>query len=99
MSEKLRVAELTELVETQREQLRRYEGRLRDLIRAYKSLQKEKEALEASVKALSVVQEEDGEEEEVVSRETGPDHKVEERDEGKKRMNSESLHFRKDNTF
>ena len=85
MSEKLRVAELTELVETQREQLRRYEGRLRDLIRAYKSLQKEKEALEASVKALSVVQEEDGEEEEVVSRETGSDHKVEERDEGKKR--------------
>ena len=89
MSEKLRVAELTELVETQREQLRRYEGRLRDLIRAYKSLQKEKEVLEASVKALSVVQEEDGEEEEeVVLRETGPDHKVEERDEGKKRMNS-----------
>ena len=86
MSEKLRVAELTELVETQREQLRRYEGRLRDLIRAYKSLQKEKEVLEASVKALSVVQEEDGEEEEeVVLRETGPDHKVEERDEGKKR--------------
>ena len=96
MSEKLRVAELTELVETQREQLRRYEGRLRDLIRAYKSLQKEKEALEASVKALSVVQEEDGEEEEeVVLRETGPDHKVEERDEGKKRMNSESLEFQK----
>ena len=88
MSEKLRVAELTELVETQREQLRRYEGRLRDLIRAYKSLQKEKEALEASVKALSVVQEEDGEEEEVVSRETGPDYRVEERDEGKKRLNS-----------
>ena len=57
------MAELTELVESQREQLRRYEARLRDLVRAYKSLQKEKEALEASVKALSVVHEEDHEDE------------------------------------
>ena len=63
MSERLRVAELTELVESQREQLRRYEARLRDLVRAYKSLQKEKEALEASVKALSVVHEEEHEDE------------------------------------
>ena len=58
------MAELTELVESQREQLRRYEGRLRDLVRAYKSLQKEKEALEASVQALSVVHEEEHEEDE-----------------------------------
>jgi len=47
------LAELTQTVETQQDQLRRYEGRLRDLVRAYKSLQNEKEALEVSVKALS----------------------------------------------
>ena len=81
MSEKLRVSELTELVETQREQLRRYEGRFRDLVRAYKSLQKEKEALEASVKALSVVQEEDGEE--LVAESEEPAKGREEHDDGK----------------
>ena len=81
MSERLRVAELTELVETQREQLRRYEGRLRDLVRAYKSLQKEKEALEASVKALSVVHEEEVEEGEGEGGEEGKKEEIVETEE------------------
>ncbi len=45
--------DLLETIEKQKDQLSRYEGRLRDVVRAYKSLSKEKEALEASVKALS----------------------------------------------
>lgn len=53
MSEKLRYTELVSTIESQKDQLRRYESRLRDLIRAYKGLQKEKDALEASVFALS----------------------------------------------
>ncbi|XP_071501673.1 GRIP and coiled-coil domain-containing protein 1-like [Diadema antillarum] len=47
--------ELLETVEKQKEDLDRYKGRLRDLAVAYRSLVKEKEALEASVKALSTV--------------------------------------------
>ena len=64
MSEKQRISELTSMVDSQREQLKRYEARLRDIIRAYKSLQKEKEALEASLNALSVLDDEVEEEEE-----------------------------------
>nr|XP_054761741.1 GRIP and coiled-coil domain-containing protein 1-like [Lytechinus pictus] len=45
--------ELLETVEKQKEELDRYKGRLRDLAVAYRSLVKEKEALEASVKALT----------------------------------------------
>ncbi|KAE8616902.1 hypothetical protein XENTR_v10008923 [Xenopus tropicalis] len=49
--------ELQEQVETQRKQLQQYQGRLKDVVRAYKSLQKEKEALEASLHVLSTTQE------------------------------------------
>ncbi|KAM9313455.1 GRIP and coiled-coil domain-containing protein 1 [Gastrophryne carolinensis] len=49
--------ELQELVETQRKQLLQYQTRLKDVVRAYKSLQKEKEALEASLHVLSASQE------------------------------------------
>ncbi|KAM5172046.1 GRIP and coiled-coil domain-containing protein 1 [Mantella aurantiaca] len=45
--------ELQEAVETQRKQLLQYQSRLKDVVRAYKSLQKEKEALEASLRVLS----------------------------------------------
>ncbi|KAK7896719.1 hypothetical protein WMY93_022044 [Mugilogobius chulae] len=46
--------ELLELVESQKKQLVQYQTRFRDVVRAYKSLLKEKEALEASLKVLSV---------------------------------------------
>ncbi|XP_053113071.1 GRIP and coiled-coil domain-containing protein 1 [Hemicordylus capensis] len=44
---------LLETVEVQKQQLQQYQVRLRDVVRAYKSLLAEKEALEASLKALS----------------------------------------------
>ncbi|XP_043355997.1 GRIP and coiled-coil domain-containing protein 1 isoform X4 [Dermochelys coriacea] len=46
--------DLLETIETQKKQLLQYQTRLKDVVRAYKSLLKEKEALEASLKALSV---------------------------------------------
>ncbi|XP_038074748.1 GRIP and coiled-coil domain-containing protein 1-like [Patiria miniata] len=45
--------DLLETIEKQKDQLSRYESRLRDVVQAYKNLSKEKEALEASVQALS----------------------------------------------
>lgn len=45
--------ELIKIVEAQKEQLVRYETRLRDVVRAYKNLLQEKEALEASVNVLT----------------------------------------------
>jgi len=44
---------LREIIENQKEQLSRYEKKLRDVIQAYKSIIKEKEALEASLVALN----------------------------------------------
>ncbi|KAM8705928.1 hypothetical protein ACLKA7_010256 [Drosophila subpalustris] len=46
-----RQRELEELVSTQKEQLSRYEKRLKDVVAAYKGLLKEKEALETSLAA------------------------------------------------
>ncbi|NXO65079.1 GCC1 protein, partial [Phainopepla nitens] len=51
--------ELLETVETQKQQLLRFQARLKDVVHAYKSLLKEKEALEASLKVLSVSHEGD----------------------------------------
>lgn len=51
--------ELLETIESQKKQLLQYQARLKDVVRAYKSLLKEKEALEASVKVLSVSHEAD----------------------------------------
>ncbi|NWV78231.1 GCC1 protein, partial [Dasyornis broadbenti] len=51
--------ELLETIETQKQQLLRFQARLKDVVRAYKSLLKEKEALEASLKVLSVSHERD----------------------------------------
>ncbi|XP_072097767.1 GRIP and coiled-coil domain-containing protein 1 [Mobula birostris] len=51
--------ELLDTIETQKKQLLQYQTRLRDVVRAYKSLLKEKEALEASLKVLSASQEAD----------------------------------------
>lgn len=48
--------ELLDMVESQKKQLIQYQTRFRDVVRAYKSLLKEKEALEASLKVLSVTQ-------------------------------------------
>lgn len=45
--------ELVKLVDAQKEQLNRYETRFRDVVRAYKNLLQEKEALEATVKVLT----------------------------------------------
>ncbi|XP_055017107.1 GRIP and coiled-coil domain-containing protein 1 [Boleophthalmus pectinirostris] len=51
--------DLLETVESQKKQLVQYQTRFRDVVRAYKSLLKEKEALEASLKVLSVSQDVD----------------------------------------
>ncbi|XP_073245762.1 GRIP and coiled-coil domain-containing protein 1-like [Porites lutea] len=45
--------ELIKIVEAQKEQLTRYETRLRDVVHAYKNLLSEKDALEASVNVLT----------------------------------------------
>ncbi|NXB94893.1 GCC1 protein, partial [Vidua chalybeata] len=45
--------ELLETIEAQKQQLLRFQARLKDVVHAYKSLLKEKEALEASLKVLS----------------------------------------------
>ncbi|XP_071079295.1 GRIP and coiled-coil domain-containing protein 1-like [Haliotis cracherodii] len=47
-------SDLQNIVESQKEQIQKYESKLRDVVRAYKGLVKEKEALEASLKVLSV---------------------------------------------
>ncbi|KAM9172771.1 GRIP and coiled-coil domain-containing protein 1 isoform 1-T3 [Pangshura tecta] len=51
--------DLLETVESQKKQLLQYQTRLKDVVRAYRSLLKEKEALEASLKVLSVSHETD----------------------------------------
>ncbi|XP_062990500.1 GRIP and coiled-coil domain-containing protein 1 [Elgaria multicarinata webbii] len=51
--------DLLETIELQKQQLLQYQLRLKDVVRAYKSLLKEKEALEASLKVLSVSHEVD----------------------------------------
>lgn len=51
--------ELLDTIETQKKQLIQYQTRFKDVVRAYKSLLKEKEALEASLKVLTVSQEVD----------------------------------------
>ena len=53
VGERLSRRELVETIDTQKEQLSRYETRLRDVVRAYKGLAKEKEALEKSLSAIS----------------------------------------------
>ncbi|KAM6985667.1 GRIP and coiled-coil domain-containing protein 1 [Aplochiton taeniatus] len=49
--------ELLDTIESQKKQLIQYQTRFKDVVRAYKSLLKEKEALEASLKVLTVSQE------------------------------------------
>ncbi|XP_023664761.1 GRIP and coiled-coil domain-containing protein 1 [Paramormyrops kingsleyae] len=51
--------ELLDTIEAQKKQLIQYQTRFKDVVRAYKSLLKEKEALEASLKVLTVSQEAD----------------------------------------
>ncbi|KAG1953264.1 GRIP and coiled-coil domain-containing protein 1 [Pimephales promelas] len=51
--------ELQETIELQKKQLVKYQTRFKDVVRAYQSLIKEKEALEASLKVLSISQEVD----------------------------------------
>lgn len=46
--------ELLETIESQKKQLTQYQTRFKDVVQAYKSLLKEKEALEASLKVLTV---------------------------------------------
>lgn len=47
--------ELVQQLDQQKEQLGHYEARLKDVVRAYKSLQKEKEALESGLKASTLL--------------------------------------------
>ena len=56
--------ELLEVIAQQKEQLSRYETRLKDVVRAYKGLAKEKETLEASLKAITAAVNEEREDEE-----------------------------------
>ncbi|XP_061085562.1 GRIP and coiled-coil domain-containing protein 1 [Conger conger] len=51
--------ELLETIEAQKKQMVQYQTRFKDVVRAYKSLLKEKDALEASLKVLTVSQEVD----------------------------------------
>ncbi|XP_049617466.1 GRIP and coiled-coil domain-containing protein 1 [Syngnathus scovelli] len=51
--------ELLETLESQKKQLAQYQSRFKDVVHAYKSLLKEKEALEASLKVLSTSQDAD----------------------------------------
>ncbi|NXP73735.1 GCC1 protein, partial [Ramphastos sulfuratus] len=51
--------DLLETIESQKKHLLQYQLRLKDVVRAYKSLLKEKEALEASLKVLSTSHEAD----------------------------------------
>ncbi|XP_071358949.1 GRIP and coiled-coil domain-containing protein 1 [Trachinotus anak] len=51
--------ELLDTIESQKKQLVQYQTRFKDVVQAYKSLLKEKEALEASLKVLTVTQEVD----------------------------------------
>ncbi|XP_041832888.1 GRIP and coiled-coil domain-containing protein 1 isoform X2 [Melanotaenia boesemani] len=51
--------ELLDTIESQKKQLVQYQTRFKDVVRAYKSLLKEKEALEASLKVLTVTQDVD----------------------------------------
>lgn len=51
--------ELLDAIEVQKKQLVKYQTRFKDVVRAYQSLLKEKEALEASLKVLSISQEVD----------------------------------------
>ncbi|XP_026469851.1 uncharacterized protein LOC113373792 [Ctenocephalides felis] len=51
--DKQSIVELQTLVSKQKEQLTRYENRLRDLLTAYKGLFKEKEALEITLATFS----------------------------------------------
>ncbi|RVE42484.1 hypothetical protein evm_012869 [Chilo suppressalis] len=51
--ESLSKQELIATITKQADQIKRYEGRLRDVVAAYKGLVKEKEALEISLKALN----------------------------------------------
>lgn len=49
--------ELLDTIEAQKKQMIQYQTRFKDVVRAYKSLLKEKEALEASLKVLTASQE------------------------------------------
>lgn len=51
--------DLLDTIESQKKQLAQYQTRFKDVVRAYKSLLKEKEALEASLQVLTVTQEVD----------------------------------------
>lgn len=56
--------ELLDTIESQKKQLLQYQTRFKDVVRAYKSLLKEKEALEASLNVLTVTQDPDSKQDE-----------------------------------
>ena len=79
--EKVSRRELQEIIDRQTDQLSRYETRLRDLVRAYKGLTKEKEALEKSLSAIST------QKKDANARKNGPDG----RDENGAESDAESI--------
>ncbi len=69
--------ELLETIEEQKETLSKYETRLRDVVRAYKGLAKEKEALEETLKAVVAGQEVEEDEEGAEGNIAGTSNKAE----------------------
>ena len=66
-----------EVISQQKEQLARYETRLKDVVRAYKGLAKEKETLESSLKAITAAVDEEKAVEEVEKQQATTDTEYE----------------------
>ena len=60
--------ELLDTIESQKKQLGQYQSRFKDVVQAYKSLLKEKEALEASLKVLTVTQDQEQNQDAIIVR-------------------------------
>ena len=63
MGERQGRRELLEVISQQKEQICKYETRLKDVVRAYKGLAKEKETLETSLKVITAAVNEESEKE------------------------------------
>ncbi|XP_034434185.1 GRIP and coiled-coil domain-containing protein 1 [Hippoglossus hippoglossus] len=60
--------ELLDTIESQKKQLVQYQSRFKDVVQAYKSLLKEKEALEASLKVLTMTQDQEQNQDAIIVR-------------------------------
>nr|SVE88577.1 EOG090X04IO [Daphnia sinensis] len=73
-----REKEYKEIIEQQKDQLARYEKKLRDVVQAYKGIQKEKEALESSLKALAEAKSSSAKSESATARDDKLEHNADE---------------------